>query len=156
MLGFLRKKRARKIYLHEAAHAITAVHYGIPVKQIIVYPDRQPDGTIADTVLDLKNEAGLSQDSLRALVITALAGAVVDKQIRIDPSYHQFDLAVARDYANKINDKYSIMEGKLTAREIVDSHWDAITALASDLETCDGLVTGDRVKEIYHDNCLND
>lgn len=149
MLGFLRKKRARKIYLHEAAHAITAVHHGIPVKHILVYPDNQPDGTIADTELDLDGKSNLDDQSLRALVIIALAGAVIDGRVHINSSYHQFDVTAARDYAGRISEWYSLMDGYDDARLIVDSNWSAITALADALEASDGMITGSMVKEIY-------
>ena len=149
MLGSLKKRRARKIYLHEAAHAITAAHHGIPVKHILVYPDNQPDGTIADTELDLDGKSHLDDQFLRALVAIALAGAVVDGRVHINSSYHQFDVTAARDYADRISDGYSLMDGYDEARMIVDSNWSAITALADALETSDGMITGRRVKGIY-------
>ena len=149
MLRFLKKRRARKIYLHEAAHAITAVHHGIPVKHILVYPDSQSDGTIADTELDLDGKSNLDDQSLRALVIIALAGAVIDGRVHINSSYHQFDVTAARDYAGRISEGYSLMDGYDEATAIVDSHWNAITALADALEASDGMITGDSIEAIY-------
>ena len=119
------------------------------MKHILVYPDIQPDGTIADTELDLDGRSHLDDRSLRALTIIALAGAVIDGRVHINSSCHQFDVTAARDYAYRISDGYSLIDGYNEARLIVDSNWNAITALADAIETSDGMITGRRVKEIY-------
>lgn len=153
----MRKRKTRKIYLHEASHAIVALSMGVKVKGIVVYPGGQADGTLADTDLDVPDEPDVDLDV--KLVAVACAGAVADHRLRIDPSYHSFDMGVARECAHRARAGRGLTgldarwdpfrDGFDEARDRVPQYWPVIEQVADALEANDGSVDGTIIDEIW-------